>query len=377
MLSDQTQPPDPEELEISLFGSGYGEAVALHMGNGQWILIDSCLEQDTDSPASLEYLKNLGIDVSEAVKLIVATHWHDDHIRGISTIYRECKSAKFAVTGAFKSEELLRLIKLYSRSTLPGDSGLDEFIEIFRIHDERKGKSTLINSPKLAMANTVLYSDQISLSSIITQRKVSSLSPSDACILRANLDRLLPKAGEYKKRITSPTPNQVSVVLWIEIGSQKFLLGSDLEITRDPSTGWAFILDSSTVISGMASVFKVPHHGAESAHEPRVWSELVHPSPIAILSPFSLGNTSLPTTGDIQRLNGLTPDAYITSNPSRTRRHRWSNRVVTELVGGATRHIYDVIHGWGHIRIRRSIIDETASYESALFGDAISLKTTA
>jgi hypothetical protein len=263
---------------------------------------------------------------------------------------------------------------LYSESVPSSNSGLDEFIEIFKIHDERKERGTVINSPKLALANTILFSDPITLSDTIIQRKVSSLSPSDACILRANLDRLSPKVGEYKKRITPPSPNQLSVVLWIEIGSQNILLGADLETTQDPSAGWAFILDSSTVISGIASVFKVPHHGAESAHEPRVWSELMCPSPIAILSPFFLGDISLPTTGDIQRLNELTPNAFITANPSRMRRHRWSNRVVTEFVEGATRYIYDVIHGWGHIRIRRSIVDEESSYEHSLFGDAISLQ---
>lgn len=74
MSNSQLQPPDPEELEISIFGPGYGEAIALHIGHGQWILIDSCSEPRSGKPAPLEYLHQLDINISQAVRLIVATH---------------------------------------------------------------------------------------------------------------------------------------------------------------------------------------------------------------------------------------------------------------------------------------------------------------
>lgn len=375
MSNNHIYPPAPDELEISIFGSGYGEAIVLHMGNGQWAVIDSCPERESGRPVALVYLENLGLDVTDAVTLIVATHWHDDHIGGISTICRECKSAKFVIPGAIKSRELEGLIELYGGSALATRSGLDEFVEVFRILDERKEKGTQIKSPTFAIANSVLHNDELSLSGTTIKRRISSLSPSDSCILRANFDLLWPKEGEHITKITPPTPNQTSVVLWVEIGSQSILLGADLEKPGDPSIGWTVILNNSTVISGLAAIFKVPHHGAESAHEPRVWSEMLHPNPIALITPFSLGDKFLPTTEDIQRLNGLTSDAYITSQPSKRKRHKWRNRVVRELVEGATRGVYDVLYGWGHIRVRRRIVDQSASYETVLLGDAIPLKS--
>ena len=32
--------PAAGELEVSLFGPGFGEALALHIGAGKWILVD-------------------------------------------------------------------------------------------------------------------------------------------------------------------------------------------------------------------------------------------------------------------------------------------------------------------------------------------------
>lgn len=375
MLSSQLQPPQAGELEVSIFGPGYGEAIALHIGDGQWILVDSCSEPGSDKPASLEYLHHLDVAVSQAVRLIVATHWHDDHVRGISTLLRECKAAKLVIPGALTSQDFLSLIKLYDGRVVLGSSGLDEFVEVFRILDARKQHGTLVNPPKLAYSDKSLYSDSISLSTRKVQVRVHSLSPSDASIVRAGLDfaQRLPTSGERKKRITPPTPNDASVVLWVEIGDQKILLGADLERTKDSKSGWIAILNESTVISGKAAVFKVPHHGAESAHEPRVWSELLSKSAIAILSPFTRGGEFLPTEEDVQRLISLTPEAYITARPIK-RRHKWTNKVVRESIEGATQDIYNTHSGWGQIRLRRSIISEKACYLFELFGDAIKLK---
>ncbi|MFC1925943.1 hypothetical protein ACFLW2_04520, partial [Chloroflexota bacterium] len=200
--------------------------------------------------------------------------------------------------------------------------------------------------------------------------KIYSLSPSDSCILRANFESLWPKAGEHPTRIPPPKTNQTSVVIWVEIGSQNILLGADLESNGDPSIGWTVILDNQMVMSGRASIIKVPHHGAKSAHEPRIWSELLHQDPISLLTPFTLGNINLPTAEDTQRLNELTSKAYITSLPSRRKLHKFRNRMVKEL-GGDT---YDIFHGWGHVRVRKSIINQSAPSEIILFGDAIHLR---
>ena len=44
-----TSAPSAREIEVSLFGPGYGECVLVHLGEGQWMIVDSCVEQGSSS----------------------------------------------------------------------------------------------------------------------------------------------------------------------------------------------------------------------------------------------------------------------------------------------------------------------------------------
>ena len=88
-----TTKPEYDEFELSLFGPGVGECIVIHLGAGEWIIVDSCKgERD---PAAIEYLKSLKVSLEHEVKLVVATHWHNDHIRGLDTILSKCPVASF------------------------------------------------------------------------------------------------------------------------------------------------------------------------------------------------------------------------------------------------------------------------------------------
>jgi len=119
---------------------------------------------------------------------------------------------------------------------------------------------------------------------------------------------LLPKEGESKRRIPSISPNDVAVVLWIKAGDLVVLLGSDLE-----NRGWVEILQSTTRPAGIASAFKVPHHGSENAHEPNVWKRMLEPNPHAVLTPWSKGGRTLPKKSDTQRILSCTQNAYASA----------------------------------------------------------------
>jgi hypothetical protein len=66
-VSDTVSPPEIDELEVSLFGPGFGESIVLHLGDGKWIIVDSCLRPGYELPAPLTYLIQLGIDVDYEV----------------------------------------------------------------------------------------------------------------------------------------------------------------------------------------------------------------------------------------------------------------------------------------------------------------------
>jgi len=38
------KPPEADVVEVSIFGPGKGESVLIHLGNGKWIMIDSCID---------------------------------------------------------------------------------------------------------------------------------------------------------------------------------------------------------------------------------------------------------------------------------------------------------------------------------------------
>jgi hypothetical protein len=137
MTPDHSLPPLPDELEISLFGAGYGEAIALHIGYGQWVLVDSYRQRDKE-PDHLAYLNQLGVDVSRAVQSIVVTHWHDDHVKGISDVYDVCVSADLVISSALSYPEFLTLVNLPVPPGIKTSSGLQEFRQIFRTYQQRR-----------------------------------------------------------------------------------------------------------------------------------------------------------------------------------------------------------------------------------------------
>src|SRR5205807_10239936 len=114
-------------------------------------------------------------------------------------------------------------------------------------------------------------------------------------------------------RVQERNPNNNSVVLWVEVGSAIALLGADLEVTADQNTGWVAILDASVRPFGRAEVFKVPHHGSQTGHDDRVWSEMLEPNPHAVLTPY---RAMLPRDTDVSRICGLTSRGFITQAQS-------------------------------------------------------------
>ena len=61
--------PGADTFEVSIFGPGKGEAVAVHLGGGDWLTVDSCIEQETKVHPVLRYFEGIGVDPSSQVNL--------------------------------------------------------------------------------------------------------------------------------------------------------------------------------------------------------------------------------------------------------------------------------------------------------------------
>ncbi|MDE2822319.1 MAG: MBL fold metallo-hydrolase, partial [Chloroflexota bacterium] len=124
-------PPSPDEVEVTLLGPGYGESVLVHIGQGRWIVVDSCIGPARE-PQALDYLRSIGVEPAAAVTLIVATHWHDDHIRGMAKLVEACPDALFSCAAALRRDEFLSAIHaLNRRGAFAGTSGVRELHTVF------------------------------------------------------------------------------------------------------------------------------------------------------------------------------------------------------------------------------------------------------
>lgn len=363
--------PNNNEIEISLFGPGYGEAIALHIGNNKWILIDSCINGTTKKPLSLEYLSLIGVDVKESVVMVAATHWHDDHIKGLSEIYNSCSNACFVFSNALIQQEYLKLFTIYGekKPSIAG-SGVDEFSEIFRVIEER-------NNFKVASQDTLLLSEEVIIDDEILQVLIYALSPTSMTTFRsiiASQTTSLEESGPTK-RVPSPTPNYTSVVLLICIGEDYILLGADMESSNN-NYGWNKIINSSSAIkkyNKSIGVYKVAHHGSKSSDNELIWHGLLIDNPYSLVSPFKSGRHLIPSVEDIDRINALTEKAYITKSLYK-KKYRWNNGVVMDLFSEVTCNAYNVYDGPGKLTLKKTLGKRSVDWNVTTYGGACHMK---
>ena len=337
-VTQEEGPPGPGDFEVTVFGPGYGESIVLHVGNGAWIVIDSCLDPD-GRPHALRYLESIGVDPSTTVRLIVATHWHDDHVRGLAQMVETCREAAFCCAAALCRKEFLSLVQaIQGRHLSSVGSGLREIHAVFS-HLDSTGKK-----PIHAIANRVVFQRETC--------RFWSLSPGDDVFQRflEGVEETIPGQGSNKGRIKSLSPNEAAVALWVDVEDFALLLGADLD-----RRGWVTVVCDSERPAGRASVFKVPHHGSQDADESAVWKRMLESDPFAILTPWRRGGRALPTLGDVNRLRTSTPNGYVTSAGSLWLPPRYSNRVVDRTLRQSRAQLRRLAPHAGAVRLRRPL----------------------
>jgi hypothetical protein len=361
----QTQTPAPDEVEFSLFGPGYGECIVLHLGQGDWIIVDSCIDLGSQTPAALAYLGRLDVNPAEAVRLVVATHWHDDHVRGLAKVVEASGDAEFAITAAFQDKDFqLLLAPWLANGTELDGKGLGEVGRLLSILIKRN------RNPIPASINKILWERHGDIPA-----QVRSLSPSDpavtACIAR--LREMDP--GMFRRRLPPIEGNHASVVLSIQVGSRRMLLGGDLECKTDRTFGWLAIVD---VQKGSQApkhhVFKIPHHGSPNGHHDEIWTDLLYPQPQSALTPVVTGTTKLPTPGDRDRMLEHTDHAFLTALPRSGKFRYSSDRMVERTMREVARRLEINPHSQGHVCMRGRHNDDPATWTVTCHGDAMHLR---
>ncbi len=357
------------KLKLVLFGRGVGEGVLCNYGPNQWIIVDSCYgkNKNEQKPAALEYLLDNNIPFDE-VKLIVISHFHDDHIKGMLEIVKSCVNAKVYIPQALSSREFLTYLATIAdvnQNTAP-QQGVSE---IFNIFQEAHKTNRRIETTR---ADVAIHFDHRSL------MRICALSPSNAeCdeSLLFFVEQVQTLANdtslELPASIRKQNKNDNSVTLCISDNkSNDILLGADLEVSSDPNKGWLALSATQFAPQNSASIFKIAHHGSENGFCSTAWSKLVvqHKRPIGILTPYN--SSSLPRLAQVKMLQSVTSELYSTS-PVKEYPVSSDTQKILALKGVTS--ITQVNPNFGYIELSESKIDGTSWYDVTTVGAAVKL----
>jgi hypothetical protein len=203
-----------------------------------------------------------------------------------------------------------------------------------------------------------------------------SLSPSDEefNLFLCEVLGEMPNERDAKRSAALRTPNLASVVLHIDWEGDSALLGADMEVHADIRRGWSSaIKDAKDRGLSKADIYKVAHHGSQNGHDARIWSDLLVPGPVGMLTPYLRGkiNSCPPTDADIERITKLTSKSYIT-----TRRNKDQNSKRPLVIASGLRDSGIVMSSrhrpMGIVRFRKRLGKETF-WREELFGQACKL----
>lgn len=374
MPTPQSTPPKPDEAEVSVFGPGFGESVVAHIGHGNWLIVDSCVEDDNAPPKPLQYLESIGVNPATAVRCVVASHWHDDHVAGLAQLLKHCDDAVLVCSTALTCKDFLDLAELYSTAPgriSPGPREIRNALEVAGMRSRRR---------KLQMLHHAIENRPIWRASDGSAQAIA-LSPSDEMVRRAHeyvaRTYAIAKAGTAISDRLGSDRNDVATAIRLDVGRRSILLGSDLEASKNPLVGWSAVLRIEGATEVKSRIVKVPHHGALSGHQTEMWDELVTPAPFALLTPFRNGGIKLPKMDDRERILARTQNAFITAHPDKCRpRPPKRPPKVEPFINAATIERQLAYGPVGHVRWRAPIADPAHLGQIELFDGAVPLRDT-
>ena len=358
--------------EVTLIGTGggYGESCVVHLGNNEWMVVDSCQNPATKECLPLTYLKNIGVNVASQVKVIICTHWHDDHILGMATLLQECVSYEFYFAACTDREKFITLVEIDAGKGLdnPVSSSTKEFYNCLSILAERG------ITPQRAITDRTLYR---SISNGMSSQ-VTALSPSDFTLKKFDLEisSLIDVIKQRNRKLINTSPNAKSVVVFVKINEHRIILGADLEVSNELQEGWNNIVINSKMIEHGVTLFKIPHHGSENGYFLPVWEKIIKNDAVAAITPWNKGR-SLPKLEMLKKYAEHTENIYLTANVQ-TLGNKAKNREpsLSKLIKEKNPTLREVKFKNGIIRSRIDLTDPDATWITETFGEAIHVNKT-
>jgi beta-lactamase superfamily II metal-dependent hydrolase len=300
----QLSPPAEDEIEVTIFGRGYGESCVVHVGHGRWVIVDSynhelpqldpAIGRKRLMPVARWYLDQLGVP-TDGVEMIVCTHFHKDHYVGLLNLLTYYSRSRLVVTAALKSERFLQLF------ADEADEQVSELAQAMKLARRRVVDGS---GPELRYWG-------VESGRPFGDTRLSALAPMQAAVdaVHEELAKLIDAANRAALtdalNKTKLDENCCSVVLHVDAPGACALLCADLP-TNPHRHGWQAVIDERAHAELTAADYvKVPHHGSEHSDHPPMWDRLVETRPTMSVTPY--WPSGLPRPSDCERLAARGP----------------------------------------------------------------------
>lgn len=413
-ISEKLTAPGENEAEVTLIGgtAGFGETIIIHIGKGFWVVVDSCTNPINGECVALAYLNEIEVKVKEQLKYVVCTHWHEDHIMGLSKLIEACSDKTiFALSCADDREKFIyemvekcnyagksrKLTELRDSINKANEKG----IKIKRVQQDqiifnKNGTECFALSPSsieidkfnkeiaTALGKYHRVLDQVAKLRQIDDKSIEDASAVEEEVLNSFINLVSEKLDEDTvqqsdvedllqfKDVKKVEPNDRCVAMLLKIKGHSVVLGADLEHNqkKSPEGGWKSASDCECMEDVVANLYKIPHHGSETGYYDFFLHKHIKRDAVSKLTSWIIGSKVLPKAEMLRKYYNHSKNLYVTTTSLLRRKNTEEDHTFRKIMNNTTEEILEFKPQLGIIRSRIDIDAEDDNWKTEYFGSA-------